>query len=207
MLQKSNTEAMVKSCLAFVNNDVEAGRDGEEYLQILAANNNGVDSIAAASILADVYFLDTRSEVSRLSCLYNKIAGQFYQQSGDIELASHYYNQYLARAHQVASHYGDDFIEATSFLLSNNTLFCTERFLALLQQMADASPGTKLANDLMRLHSRAENRVIYLELDKQGARRNLEAAVAKLKAGNLFSATNHDEIQPPAERVTIGVSR
>lgn len=207
MLQKSNTEAMVKSCLAFVNNDVEAGRVGEEYLQIIASYNNGGDSIAAASILADVYFLDTRSEVSSSSCHYNKIAGKFYQESGNIELASHYYNQYLARAHQVSAHFADDFIEAASYLLANNTLFCTERFLALLLKMADAKPGTKLANDLMRLHSRAESRVIYLELDKQGARRNLDAAKEKLQAGTLFVETNNDEIEPPAVKAFAAASR
>lgn len=207
MLQKSNTEAMVKSCLAFVNNDVEAGSAGEKYLQTLAEKINDENSAVAAGILADVYFLDARSEVSKLSCLYNKTAGDLYRQSGNDELASHYYNQYLARAHQVPAHVAENIIESVSYLLSNNTLFCTERFLAMLIQMADAAPGSKQSNDLMRLHSRAENRVIYLELDKQGARRNLEAAIAKLKAGTLFVETNHDEIEPPAMKMSAAASR
>lgn len=207
MLQKSNTDGMVKNCLAFMRNDKEAGRVGEEFLQKIAAQHNGADSAAAASVLADVYFLDPELEASSSSRIYNRIAAVAYQEYGQIELACHYYNQYLARSRTLAEYETDDVIEAVSFLLANNKLICTDRLLTILQRLIDATPSdAKQASYLHRLQGRAENHTIYLELNKLDARRNLDEAINRFQSGVMFTETNQNEIEPPAVKRSAAVS-
>lgn len=196
-------DALVESASRFLDSsrDIrnEKHNQGEMYLQIMAVLNfyaghyeHAAKPLAA---LGNAYFLCDRVETNLLSAHFNLMAALAFREADDVSHACQHYNQYLANNGR-AIHTPEDVQMAVAYLLEHHSLVSTDALLVVLERMIEkCSDQADLRYGLTRQLNRAEEQVMYADLDRRKIAAALQETRQQLESLKLVASINQQSAQ------------